>query len=191
MTTRVLADLSDAELIVVSTSDPEAFCTLYDRWAGPLLGFIYRRVGNPEVAADLLAETFARAFENRAKFRDTGHSGSAWLYTIASRLISRHYRHKTVELKAVERLGITIPQVDHDSLLAFERIAETETDSRLPVTDAIEQIPPGEREAVRLRVVEDLDYQEIAARLSCSVVAARVRVHRGLSRLTKLMEATP
>ena len=190
MTTRVLSDLSDAELIVVSIADPEAFCALYDRWAGPLLAFIYRRVGNAEVAADLLAETFARAFENRAKFRDTGDAGSAWLYTIASRLISRYYRRRTVELKAVERLGITVPQVDQESLLAFERIADTEPGAKLMVAEAIDRIPPGEREAVRLRVVEDLDYREIAARLNCSVVAARVRVHRGLARLTKLMEAT-
>jgi RNA polymerase sigma-70 factor, ECF subfamily len=190
MPTRVLTDLSDAELIVVSGSDPEAFCMLYDRWAGPLLGFIYRRVGNADVAADLLAETFARAFENRTKFRDTGDAGSAWLYTIASRLISRYYRRKTVELKAVERLGITVPQVDQESLLAFERIAETDAGGELLIAEAIDKIPPGEREAVQLRVVEDLDYPEIATRLNCSVVAARVRVHRGLARLTKLMEAT-
>ena len=140
MPTRVLADLSDAELIVVSVADPEAFCMLYDRWAGPLLAFVYRRVGNAEVAADLLAETFARAFENRSEFRDTGDSGSAWLYTIASRLISRYYRRKTVELKAVERLGITVPQVDQDSMLAFERIADSESGGGLLVSEAIEQL---------------------------------------------------
>jgi RNA polymerase sigma-70 factor (ECF subfamily) len=190
MATRALAELTDAELIVISATDPEAFCTLYDRRAQPLLAFIYRRVGNPEVAADLLAETFARAFENRAKFRDTGDSGSAWLYTIASRLISRYYRRKTVELKAVERLGIRVPQLDDESLAAFERIAESEAGGGVLVSDAINQIPPGEREAVHLRIVEDLDYREIASRLNCSVVAARVRVHRGLARLTKLMEAT-
>jgi DNA-directed RNA polymerase specialized sigma24 family protein len=40
-------------------------------------------------------------------------------------------------------------------------------------------------------VIEELEYREIASRLNCSVVAARVRVHRGLAKLTKLMEATP
>lgn len=190
MATRALAELSDAELIVVSASDPEAFCILYDRWAEPLLAFIYRRVGNPEIAADLLAETFARAFESRAKFRDTGAAGSAWLYTIASRLVARYYRRKTVELKAVQRLGIAVPQLDHESLAAFERIAESAPGAGVSMSAAIDQIPPGEREAVHLRVVEDLEYREIASRLNCSVVAARVRVHRGLARLTKLMEAT-
>jgi RNA polymerase sigma-70 factor (ECF subfamily) len=191
MANRVLPDLSDAELIVVSVVDPEAYCLLYDRWAEPLLSFIYRRVGNPEVAADLLAETFATVFEKRSKFRDSGGSGSAWIYTIASNQIARYYRRRTVELKAVERLGIAIPQLDQDSLDAFDRIADSEPGAGLMVSEAISQIPQAEREAVHLRVIEDLEYREIASRLNCSVVAARVRVHRGLARLTKLMEATP
>lgn len=190
MPTGALENLSDAELIVVSTLDPEAFCVLYDRWAEPLLAFIARRVGNPEVAADLLAETFATVFEKRSRFRDTGSPGSAWIYTIASSQVARYYRRKKVELRAVERLGISVPQLNDESLAAFERIGNDGSDAGRLVSEAISQIPVGEREAVHLRVVEDLDYREIASRLNCSVVAARVRVHRGLSRLTKLMEAT-
>jgi RNA polymerase sigma-70 factor (ECF subfamily) len=177
-----LDDLSDAELIVVSVLDPEAFCVLYDRWAPPLLAFIMRRVGNPEIAADLLAETFATMFEKRSKYRDAGHPGSAWLYTIASSQVARYYRRKTVELKAVQRLGITVPQLDDESLAALERISDSEPGAGLLVSEAINQVPSGEREAVHLRVVEDLEYREIASRLNCSVVAARVRVHRGLAR---------
>jgi RNA polymerase sigma-70 factor (ECF subfamily) len=190
MANRGLSDLSDAELIVVSVADPEAFWLLYDRWAGPLMSFIYRRVGNPEVAADLLAETFATVFEKRASFRDVGQPGSAWIYTIASRRVARYYRRKTVELNAVQRLGIAVPSLDHESLAAFERLVGTEPDVGVPIAEAIGRIPPGEREAVRLRVVDELEYGEIASRLNCSVVAARVRVHRGLARLTKLMEVT-
>jgi RNA polymerase sigma-70 factor, ECF subfamily len=186
-----LHDLSDAELIVVSVIDPEAFCILYDRWAEPLLGFIFQRVGDPEVAADLLAETFATVFEKRSRFRNTGHSGSAWIYTIASSQVSNYYRRRKVELKAVERLGITVPQLDDESLAAFERIVEIGTGPGLQVSEAIGQIPRAEREAVQLRIVEDLEYREIASRLNCSAVAARVRVHRGLAKLTKLMEPAP
>jgi RNA polymerase sigma-70 factor (ECF subfamily) len=46
-----------------------------------------------------------------------------------------------------------------------------------------------ERDAVALRVVEELGYEEIAQRLNCTPAAARVRVHRGLARLSDLMEA--
>jgi DNA-directed RNA polymerase specialized sigma24 family protein len=47
---------------------------------------------------------------------------------------------------------------------------------------------PSERDAVELRVVAELEYAEIAGRLNCTEIAARVRVHRGLARLNQLME---
>lgn len=76
---------SDAELLVASRGEPQAFCELYDRWAEALLAYFYRRVRSPEVAADLLAETFAVAFEARGRFRDVGKPGGASLYGIARR----------------------------------------------------------------------------------------------------------
>ena len=54
---------TDAELLVASRDDPRAFREVYDRWADRLLAYFYRRVLDAEVAGDLLAETFAVAFE--------------------------------------------------------------------------------------------------------------------------------
>jgi RNA polymerase sigma factor (sigma-70 family) len=53
---------------------------------------------------------------------------------------------------------------------------------------ALAQMSPASREAVSLRVVDELDYAAIGERLGCSEVAARVRVHRGLAKLNKLLE---
>jgi hypothetical protein len=71
---------TDAELLIASREDPRAFRELYDRWADRLLAYFYRRVVDAEVAGDLLAETFAVAFERRRRFRDVGAPGAAWLY---------------------------------------------------------------------------------------------------------------
>lgn len=54
---------------------------------------------------------------------------------------------------------------------------------------ALTRLPDAERDAVRLRVIEELDYETIAVRLRCSEGAARTRVHRGLARLRRHMEA--
>ena len=179
---------SDAELIVLSVSDIGAFRELYDRWAEPLLAYFYRRVFDPELAADLLAETFAVAFEKRGRFRDTGAPGSAWLFAIASRELSSYFRRKKVQLRAVERLGIPIPELDAESAIAIARLVDQ--DDRGPgLADALARMSPPEREAVELRVVGELDYSDIASRLNCTEAAARVRVHRGLSRLRELLEA--
>jgi hypothetical protein len=49
-----------------------------------------------------------------------------------------------------------VPQLDDESLAAFERISDRDAGAGLLVSEAICQIPSGEREAVQLRVVEDL-----------------------------------
>jgi DNA-directed RNA polymerase specialized sigma24 family protein len=64
---------------VASRRDPHAFRGLYDRWADSLPAYFYRRVREAEVAADLLAETFAVAYERPGTFRDIGKPGGAWL----------------------------------------------------------------------------------------------------------------
>lgn len=180
---------SDADLIVASRSDPQAFRELYDRWAEPLLAYFYRRVRSAEVAADLLSETFAVAFERRTSFRNVDRPGGAWLYGIARRELSHYFRTARVELRAVRRLGIAVPALDHESIAAIEALVESEG-HRATLERALETMSGAERAAVQLRVVDELEYSEIAARLSCSEAAARTRVHRGLARLNDLMEAS-
>ncbi len=178
---------SDTELLVASLRDPRAFRELYDRWAEPLLGYFYRRVMNAEVAADLLAETFAIAYEKRSRFRGGGAPGSAWLYGIARNELSHYFRRQRVELRTVERLGVQMPTLNEESASAIARLVDA-AEHRAELHAALGQMSPAAREAVELRVVAELGYPEIAIRLHCSEAAARVRVHRGLARLSELME---
>lgn len=180
---------SDAELIVASRDDPQAFRELYDRWAETLLAYFYRRVHSPEVAADLLAETFAVAFEVCGRFRDVGKPGGAWLYGIGRKELSRYFRRERVELRAVQRLGIEVPVLDQHSAAAIEALVEADVD-RAALNEAMSRMSRSERAAVELRVVGELEYREIAAQLGCSEGAARTRVHRGLARLSDLMETS-
>jgi RNA polymerase sigma factor (sigma-70 family) len=179
---------SDAELIVASRGDPHAFRELYDRWADTLFAYFYRRVSDAEVAADLLAETFAAAWLARGRFRDVGKPGGAWLYGIARRELSRYFRRQRVELRAVRRLGIEIPMLDRESVAAIEAL-EAADGAHARLTDAMGRLSVTERDAVQMRVVGELEYSEIAERLRCSEQAARTRVHRGLAHLSELMEA--
>lgn len=179
---------SDAELIVASRVEARAFRELYDRWADTLLAYFHRRVHSPEVAADLLAETFAAAFEARGRFRDVGKPGGAWLYGIARRELSQYFRHARVERRAVRRLGVEMPGLDDVSAAAIDALVESDA-HRAALSDAMNRMSGAERDAVELRVIAELEYREIATRLRCSEAAARTRVHRGLARLSELMEA--
>lgn len=180
--------MTDEELIVASRDDPGAFRELYDRWAERLLAYFYRRVLDAEVAADLLAETFAVAYERRGRFRDTGSPGGAWLYGIAAKELSHWFRRQEVEHRALQRLGVSVPALDDESIARIEAFADTDS-HRVALVAALQHLSDKEREAVHLRVLGELDYREIAARLECTEGAARRRVHRGLGRLNNLMQA--
>jgi RNA polymerase sigma-70 factor, ECF subfamily len=85
-----------------------------------------------------------------------------------------------------------MPMLDQESVARIEALANAD-EHRVALAAALEQMTGGERDAVHLRVVAELDYREIATRLGCTEGAARRRVHRGLARLNNLMqaEATP
>ena len=188
VTAENLPEVPDAFLIVASGDDPRAFRELYDRWAERLLAYFYGRVLDAEVATDLLAETFAVAYERRRRFRDIGRPGGAWLYGIAAKELSHWFRSQEVERRAGRRLGIEVPPLDDESIARIEALADVD-EHRAALTAALGEMTGAEREAVQLRVVGELGYGEIAARLGCSEGAARTRVHRGLARLNTLMHA--
>ena len=79
---------------------------LYQAQRDDLLSYFARRTADPEVALDLLAETFAQAVASQRKFRDDGDA-VGWLYGIAkSSSLALFYRRGRTEQRALKRLGI-------------------------------------------------------------------------------------
>lgn len=99
-----LSELTDAALLHAAATLSDAFGTFYDRHAQAVFRFLYRRTGCAETAADLCAETFAAAFVQRRRFRDTGTTARPWLYGIAKNLLG-HYLRGTVDHEPAGRLG--------------------------------------------------------------------------------------
>jgi RNA polymerase sigma-70 factor, ECF subfamily len=91
----VASTRTDEDLL--GSDEPEDFGVFYDRHIRALLGYFARRTGDPEVAADLAAETFASALVARRRFRPGGAPASAWLYTIAQRRLADFHRKGRVD----------------------------------------------------------------------------------------------
>ena len=168
-------ELSDAELLVLD--DPDAFAELFDRHVGQILTWSSVRVG--DYGADLTAEVFALAWQSRKRFRDE-HDGSAlpWLYGIAHNVFRSSLRKRRVEYSARERLGLPVTVTHADFEAVDDRLSFPSA-----VLRAVANLPDGERELLVLRLVEERPYREIAQRLQCTPVAARLRVSRSLRRL--------
>lgn len=180
--------LTDDELWAAARHDPRAFRLLYDRWSEKLMAYFYRRTLDAEASADLVAETIAVAYLRRNHYRKRSVPVGAWFYGIARRELGRYRRRRGVEGRALQRLGVIRPELDGDSMARIDELIDLAT-YRVELEAALTRLSASERDAVRLRVVDDLPYREVANHLGCSEGAARVRVHRALGRLADWMEA--
>jgi RNA polymerase sigma-70 factor (ECF subfamily) len=159
--------------------DPAAFSVLYARHVEAVHGWLRQRI--EWAAADLTAETFARAWLVRSRFRDS-RDGSAlpWLLGIASNLLADTARHDRIETRARERLGLSLDLADEEGFTEVdERLSP-----RLALARYVESLPAHERDALDLRIVQELSYDEVGARLGIRPAAARLRVSRALRRLS-------
>lgn len=182
-------DLSDAELLKRSKTEPEAFGVLYDRHARTVLAYLYRRTASPEMAADLTAETFAEALTSSPRFRPIANTALPWLLKIAQRQLNRTLRQGAVEDRTRQRLGMNRVELDDESLTRIEELVDF-APLGAALRDALGALPTSLAEAISLRIAQDLPYSEVARRLGCTEGAARVRVARGLSKLSARLEET-
>lgn len=180
---------SDVELLAAASCDPEAFAVFYADNVRPLLAFFWSRTRDRDVASDLTAETFAAALAGVGRYDPAKGTPRQWLYGIANNLLKRLWRTKRVSSTARQKLQIRTPPT---AMTGWDEIEAT--DARLDadrLAGALERVPPKSREAVRLRIVEQLAYGEIARRIGCKPAAARGLVFRGLRRLRDEFEAPP
>ena len=83
-------ELTDREILLAG--DAAAFALFYDRHAEWVLGFLRRRSGNAEQAADLTAEVFAAALSGRRRYRSDSPAAHAWLLAIANNKLNSAMR---------------------------------------------------------------------------------------------------
>lgn len=166
----------------------EGFVELYRRESGRVLTFCARRVLEAEAAVDLTAETFAQAYRGRCGFRgDTEVEARAWLFSIARRQISRYLRKGALDRRATEALGIRVPVVDEGDTEEIERRAGLPA-LRAALAPELARLSEEQQVALRLRVVEERSYEEIADELGVSEQTVRARVSRGLRALGRALE---
>jgi RNA polymerase sigma-70 factor (ECF subfamily) len=174
-----------------SARDPHAFGQFYEANDVHVLAFFARRTYDIEVSRDLTAETFAQAFRSRKRFRGTtDEEARAWLYGIARHLLSRYVRRGAVVQRASAKLGIELPELQEGEQ---ERIIELAglQDIRATVAEQFDRLGEDQRRAVQLRVVDELPYRDVAARLDITEATARARVSRGLRQLAELLDRLP
>ncbi|MGH2879097.1 MAG: RNA polymerase sigma factor [Solirubrobacteraceae bacterium] len=185
MAPKSYADAADEQLLVWSAKEPEAFGVFFDRFEADVLGFFWRATRRADLAADLTAEVFACALAGVGGFRAELGGARAWLFGIARHELADTWERGRVEDRARRRLALE-PLILSDE--ALERIESLGARSARDALRVLEELPPDQRAAVRGRVVEEREYDELAQSLSCSQSVVRQRVSRGLRALRDRLE---
>lgn len=175
---------SDSELL--SAGDTRSFELFYRRNFETVLGFFARRTRDPELAADLAAETFAAALHARRRYRSQQGRADSWLFAIAYHKLADAQRRGAAEDRARRRLGMERLELTDADLVRIEQLAD-ESWARAE----LDALPEEQRHAIDARVVRGRSYEEIAASLNTSEAVVRKRVSRGLSAVRKRIGATP
>lgn len=169
--------------------DAESLASLYRRHAEPLLIYFARRVFDAEDAVDLVAETFATAFESAGNFRGTTEDEAiGFLYGIARNKLLAHIHDGAMRVRKTRQLPVDRRALADAEVERIEDLAELAV-LRQAVREQLDLLSPEHRAALKLRIIEELDYGEVAARMNISEQAARARVSRGLKALATRLPA--
>jgi len=166
-----------------AANEPQLFVDLYYELSPKVLRYFAHATGDPHRAFDLMAETFAKAYEKRHDFRgDTEAEEASWVWTIARNELAMYLRSTRVEVGALRRLEMERPDLTDEEMRRVEQLG-TDADVREHLAGALALLPGEQREAIRLRFIEDRSYDEIAASLDVSNDVVRARCSRGLKTL--------
>jgi RNA polymerase sigma factor (sigma-70 family) len=176
---------TDAALLAAARKDPDAFAAFYRRYERLILSYLLRRTGDPEIAADLTAEVFAAALRAAGRYRPQSPTAAGWLLTIAQRILASSRRRGRVEARARRRVGIRDAVVfSGEDLERIEALASLDGQS----LELLDDLPAGQRDAIREHVLDERSYCDIAGELKTSELVIRKRVSRGLSTLKRQLE---
>ncbi len=172
---------TDAELISrILAGEREQYAHLVGRYQGVLYRHALGMVLQPDAAADLVQDTFIKAYTSLAQCQDPARF-RAWIFRILSNRCRDHLKNRRQH---------TVP-LEEDTALTLSRddpgLGVEQRELREAVTLALAQLPETQREAFLLKHVEGRSYEEIAELLEVSVSALKMRVHRARETLQALL----
>jgi len=176
--------LEDNQIIhAVLNGNVNAYGRIISKYQKPIYNLMYRASKSEQLSMEMTQEAFTRAYEKLDRF-DPGRSFFSWLFAIGANLARDHLRRVGRELMFSEA------EIDGNELVddGMNQAAVLEQKVEISrIMQLLEMLPLDYREALILRYSEDLSMNEVAKALGLSTSGAKMRVHRGLSRLRSML----
>jgi RNA polymerase sigma-70 factor (ECF subfamily) len=162
-------------MLAYRDGDAGAFETLYARHRGALYRFMLRSLKDRGTAEELFQEAWIRVIEARTRYAASARF-TTWLYTIAHNLLVDHWRRK----------GLTLVELNEDTEGASPDNPARQAEAREALArflQALEALPPAQREAFLLHEEAGLSVAEIAVAIGCNEEAAKSRLRYAMAKL--------
>ena len=172
--------------------DRAAFATLVRRHQAPLYNFAIRQLRLPQVAEDVVQETFVRVVQNADSFKEEARF-TTWAYTIARNLCIDHLRKRALrkhpsldEARGEDGEGPTLGEQTADPRASVEREA-TGSELKERIARAVAKLPDEQREVFLMREVANLPFKEIAEITNVPENTVKSRMRYALERLQEAL----
>jgi len=176
-------DTTDGDLLKRAERNPEAFDALYQRHARSIHRWLHGQLGDGDRAWELTGEVFAQAWMSRKRCQpDENGSAAPWLHGIAKNVWRQCLRRQRLEVAGMRRLRMQVNLATPED--QDERLEQMAIEAMGPaLRSSMDRLPPDQRIAIEMRIIDELPYDVIADRLDCSSTTVRMRVMRGLQTL--------
>jgi RNA polymerase sigma factor (sigma-70 family) len=172
---------SDAVVIERSITEPHVFEIIFDRHFDAVHRFVVGRVGTQE-AADMVAETFTRAFDRRQRFRPDRPSALPWLFGIAANVCRERTRRTDRGRVATNRMAVRADLVTEPFETALTERVDAER-MRADLIAALDLLSDDEYALLMLAGESEMSYQQMADTLGIPIGTVRSRLARARRRV--------
>ncbi|HSU24538.1 MAG TPA: sigma-70 family RNA polymerase sigma factor [Pyrinomonadaceae bacterium] len=174
-----IRDLTDIELIAGAVKGREdGFEELVRRYQRPIVGYVFRMLGDYESSLDVTQEVFIKVYNSLARY-SSEYKFSTWLYRIAHNAAIDHMRRNSVNSQSLET-----ESEDGAYQLQLESSGPTpeqdhqRSEWRAEIDTVIKRLPGPYRELIVLRHSQDMSYDEIAEVTSLPLGTVKNRLFR-------------
>jgi RNA polymerase sigma-70 factor (ECF subfamily) len=158
-----LSDFTDVELIADAVGGREdRFEELVRRYQRPIIGYVFRMLGDYEASLDVSQEVFIKVYNSLSRY-SSEYKFSTWLYRIAHNAAIDHLRRNTVNPQSIETENADGSyQLQIESPLPTPEQDRERSEWRTEIEAVVKCLPAAYRELILLRHSQDLSYDEIA-----------------------------
>ena len=181
---------ADAEIIEQARrGDSLAWEKLVVRHTKRIYNLCFRFVGRVDQAEDLAQDIFIKVFRNLNNYNAESGQFVTWMMSVGRNLLIDHYRQRKDD-----RMTVSVTAQEDDELSILDTLpahqpsahAEMEREERaVMLRRALDRLPPQLKEAVILRDLEELSYEEIEEILKVPEGTVKSRINRGRVELAK------